>query len=255
MKIVYGPVSSWRLGASLGIDVICSKNKVCSFDCRYCQLTHTDRITTQQEAFISPEDLHQELTRALDQTTPDMVTLSGMGEPTLASNLDEIISEISNITDIPKAVLTNSTMLDKPSVQQALHRLDVIVAKLDAPNEQVFQQVNQPTPGISFEQTLKGIQEMKKAFSGRFDLQMMFYQDNKDVAKDMADLARRIDPDYVEINTPLRPCKVQPLSQELLDEICTYFTGVNVMSVYHSEKPHTQPLDKMELIKRRRDEL
>lgn len=35
---IYGPVSSWRLGKSLGVDVISSDKKICNFDCVYCQL-------------------------------------------------------------------------------------------------------------------------------------------------------------------------------------------------------------------------
>jgi len=38
--IIYGPVASWRLGKSLGIDLI-SREKTCSFDCIYCQLGKT----------------------------------------------------------------------------------------------------------------------------------------------------------------------------------------------------------------------
>jgi len=254
MKIVYGPVSSWRLGKSLGVDVICTKDKICSFDCKYCQLVHTRRITKEQGTFISPDALDQELAIALEQTTPDVITLSGMGEPTLARNLDEIISVIDKRTNLPKAVLTNSTLLYTASVQNSLQQLDIIIAKLDAPNPRLFQQINQPAGGVTFEDTLKGIRQMRKTFSGRFDLQMMFIEDNKDMGKEMAELARSIDPDYVEINTPLRPCKVQPLPQSILDGITTYFTDIKVMSVYHADKPMTDPLDKQELIRRRRME-
>jgi len=46
MKTVYGPVASWRLGKSLGVDLICSPKKICSFDCIYCQLEKTEKITS-----------------------------------------------------------------------------------------------------------------------------------------------------------------------------------------------------------------
>lgn len=254
MKIVYGPVASWRLGRSLGIDVICSKNKICSFDCTYCQLQHTERITTKQEAFINVDEMRQELAHALESTTADVVTLSGMGEPTLASNLSEIIQGIRQTTKLPIALLTNSTLLYKPETQQILKDIDIIVAKLDAPNQQLFQRINRPAKGVTFSQTLKGIKEMKNQFSGRFDLQMMFIDENKDEATAMAELARLIDPDVIELNTPLRPCKIAPLSQQDMDVIQTYFSNMSTISVYHSEKPKTDPIDKLELIQRRRME-
>ncbi len=254
MKIVYGPVASWRLGKSLGVDVICTKNKICSFDCTYCQLPYTERITAEQQSFINVNEMKQELSSALDHTSPDIITLSGMGEPTLASNLKDIIKGIRDTSNIPIALLTNSTVLYQTSLQEILQNIDIIVAKLDASNKTLFQKINQPAHEITFEKTLEGIHSMRQNFSGRFDLQMMFIQENKDAAEDMAELARGIDPDYVQLNTPLRPCPVPPLSEEVLDHIETYFSKNKTLSVYHSTKPKTTPLDKMDMIQRRRME-
>jgi len=83
----------------------------------------------------------------------------------------------------------------------------------------------------------------------------MFIDLNKKYASEMARLAREIKPDEVQINTPLRPCKVKPLPMDELDEIEKAFKGLNTISVYHSTKPMTDPLDKLELIQRRRTEL
>ena len=82
----------------------------------------------------------------------------------------------------------------------------------------------------------------------------MFMKENKDYAHELAKLAREIQPNEVQINTPLRPCHVKPLPMEELDEIEKKFIGLNTISVYHSPKPITDPLDKLELIKRRRQE-
>ena len=95
MKIIYGPVASWRLGKSLGVDLICSEKKICSFDCIYCQLEKTYRITRQRKSFISLDKLKKDLRHALHQTTPDVITLSGMGEPTLAKNISKAIQIIT----------------------------------------------------------------------------------------------------------------------------------------------------------------
>ena len=61
MKIVYGPVSSWRLGKSLGIDLICSEKKICSFDCIYCQLGKQSNKTTNRKDFISIDKMKNEV--------------------------------------------------------------------------------------------------------------------------------------------------------------------------------------------------
>ena len=41
MRVIYGPVPSWRLGRSLGVDPLGGGEKRCTFDCLYCQLGPT----------------------------------------------------------------------------------------------------------------------------------------------------------------------------------------------------------------------
>jgi len=142
-------------------------------------------------------------------------------------------------------------MYDK-NVQSDLKELDIIVAKLYETNQVIFQKISRPAEGITFEQTLRGIKELRRDFMGKFALQIMFMGENKDYAHELAKLAREIQPDEIQINTPLRPCNVKPLPKGELDEIEKKFTGLNTISVYHNPKPMTDPLDKLELIKRRR---
>ena len=151
MKIVYGPVSSWRLGSSLGIDLICSEKKICSFDCIYCQLGKQPNKTTHRNNFISIRDMEEEVSQVLQKITPDVITFSGLGEPTLALNMDLAIETIKKIIKIPLAVLTNSTLMYRDDVKKTLSHLDIVVAKLDAPNEKLFQEINQPAENITFE--------------------------------------------------------------------------------------------------------
>ena len=252
MKIVYGPVASWRLGRSLGVDLICSPKKICSFDCIYCQLEKTKKITSQREEFVSIQKLEKEVKNALKQTSSDVVTLSGTGEPTLAKNMQEAIDVIRNLTKIPIAILTNSTLLHDKNVQKTLKNIDIIVAKLDAPDKELFKMINRPAKDITFNNTIKGIKEMNNIFTGKFALQTMFMNENKNYSREIADLARDINPDEVQINTPLRPCNVKPLSKKEIQEIEKEFTGLNTITVFESPKPKTNPLDKIEIFKRRR---
>ncbi len=63
MGIIYGPVPSWRLGKSLGIDLLSTQGKTCSFDCVYCQLgrtiSHAQKIT-QQDVLNALDGLPEE---------------------------------------------------------------------------------------------------------------------------------------------------------------------------------------------------
>ena len=83
----------------------------------------------------------------------------------------------------------------------------------------------------------------------------MCINENKECAHQLVELAREIKPDEVQINTPTRSCDVIPLQKNELKKIEKMFHGLNTISVYTSRKPLTNPLDKAELIKRRRMEL
>jgi len=257
MKIIYGPVSSWRLGRSLGVDLICSKEKICSFDCIYCQLGKPWKKTSQRNNFVSIKKFEKELLNALKVTNSDVITFSGMGEPTLAKNMDLAIKKIRKISNLPLAVLTNSSLMNLEDVRITLSKLDIVVAKLDAPNEEIFQRVNQPADNITFKKTIDGIKKFKKIFTGKLALQIMFIHDNVQYVDEMARLTKNIGPDEVQINTPLRPCPIKPLTEKQIKHVEEKFRikGLNTISVYTSKKPKTTPLDKMELIKRRRTEV
>jgi len=253
MNITYGPVSSWRLGKSLGVDLICSTKKICSFDCVYCQLGKTCEKTTQRSNYISIDKMKKEISGSLETTNPDVITFSATGEPTLAKNLDNAIKETRKITNIPLAILTNSTLFNNKNVQKALLGLDIVVAKLDASNEKLFQEINKPAEEVNLKETLDGIKNFKEKFSGKFDIQIMFIKTNMDFAEEIADVVSKIKPDEVQINTPLRPCGVKPLHEKQIEGIEKIFRkkGLKTISVYKSTKPKTSPMDKIEIFKRR----
>ena len=60
LKYIYGPVYSWRMGMSLGIDPITTSKKICNYDCIYCQLGRTTQFYTERENFVVVEVLGKE---------------------------------------------------------------------------------------------------------------------------------------------------------------------------------------------------
>ena len=60
-KYIYGPVHSWRLGSSLGIDPLSQKDKICSFDCNYCQLGRARVYTCERKTYIPEEKITEEI--------------------------------------------------------------------------------------------------------------------------------------------------------------------------------------------------
>ena len=159
-KYIYGPVPSWRLGSSLGIDLLSQKEKICNFDCVYCQLDLTIKHMVDRRIYIPIEKVIEEL-KILPDARIDYVTFSGRGEPTLAENLGQAIKAIKLIRREPIAVLTNSSLMGLEEVRRELALADFVVAKLDACTPKSLQEINRPAKGIEFGNILKGIKELK----------------------------------------------------------------------------------------------
>lgn len=250
MKYLYGPVPSWRLGKSLGIDLI-SEEKTCTFDCVYCQLgKSTIRHIIKREVFVPTSAVIAEL-KNLPGIDIDYVTFSGTGEPTLAANLGEVILAVRKVFNKPVAVLTNSSLMCEPRVRQDLGLADKVVAKLDASSEEVFRDINRPTNGVTLAMIIEGIRKFAREYPGKLALQIMFVPQNRAYAEAIANLVKQIKPIEVEVNTPLRPCSVKPLPPEELSEIKKLFEPLKVYSVYDVKRPETKPMDEKETKKRR----
>ncbi len=250
MMAVYGPVPSWRLGASLGVDPIC-KRKVCSFDCVYCQLGRTTDKTAERRAFIRAPQLKKDLSKALGECEPEVVTFSGTGEPTLASNLGELVGIVRKATSIPVAILTNSSLVADEGVRNDLMGFDIVSVKLDASTPETFKRVNHPLPSIDFAQVLGGLRRFSEDFQGELHVQCMFVDENKGEADGIAGIARGLKPAIVHLDTPLRLSPAPPLAPEELSRIKEKFSGLNAISVYDIKKPAVEPIDAQETIVRR----
>lgn len=200
---VYGPVKSWRLGASLGIDLL-YVNSICSFKCLYCQLGKINIHSSERKVFVPTEKVMADLKNS-DWEAADVITFSGNGEPTLAANLGEAIHEIKAYTHKPIAVLTNSTLLNDPQVRFELREADQIFCKLDAADEATFVILNRPAAGITLKSVLEGIMKLRAEYIGRLAIQTMLMPLNRQGLEQLAESLKKIQPDEVQLNTPLRP--------------------------------------------------
>lgn len=200
---VYGPVRSWRVGMSLGVDLLFI-NSICSFRCLYCQLGKIEDHHAERRIFVSTEKVLRDL-EASPWADADIITLSGSGEPTLALNMGEVIQAIKNRTSKPVMVLTNGTTLGDPAVIEELCAADRVAVKLDAPNDRLLKIINQPTPGVTVRSIVEGAKALRQRYRGHLAVQMMFLPFNKAQLEDFAGLLNEIEPDELQLNTPLRP--------------------------------------------------
>ncbi len=200
---VYGPVQSWRVGQSLGVDLLL-QTSTCSFNCIYCQLGDIQLKTAKRKIYVPTEQVVWDLKNSAWQEA-DIITLSGSGEPTLALNLGEVIHFLKEYTHKPVMVLTNATLLLDPAVIQDLQEADQVACKLDAATEAGLQQMNRPVSGVSLSGIVAGIKNLKAHYNGKLSLQCMFMPTNRAEVEAMAELINTIQPDEVQLNTPKRP--------------------------------------------------
>jgi wyosine [tRNA(Phe)-imidazoG37] synthetase (radical SAM superfamily) len=215
---VYGPVKSWRLGASLGIDLLCV-DSICSFACVYCQLGKINRLTKTRRIFVSTEKVLEDLKNS-DWQAADVITFSGSGEPTLAKNLGEVIEKIKDFTGKPITVLTNSTLLNSKKVCAELARADKIFCKLDAWSEEVLRRVNRPHSDVSLAAVFSGIKLLRRDFKGYLAIQTMILSAPAPAEiKNFAEILMEINPDEVQLNLPTRPIPTEFVRESRGNEI------------------------------------
>jgi len=206
-QYIFGPVPSRRLGRSLGVDLV--PFKTCTYDCIYCQLGRTTNKTITREEYVPLDNVVNEVEQSLENgSSPDYITLSGSGEPTLYSKLGRTIERVKELTDVPVAVLTNGSLLWDPEVQDEVAQADLVVPSLDAGDQQLFQYVNRPHPKIIFEQMLDGLIAFRKRFQRLIWLEVFVLGGVTAVRAEIekiASYANKIQPDRIQLNTVARP--------------------------------------------------
>ena len=165
---IYGPIASRRLGRSLGINLLPTDRKLCSFDCVYCQYGPTigSTLSPAREPFPTVEDVLTAVEAAL-RAHPDInyVTFSGNGEPTLHPDFPAIASAVRRLRDRIRpgaelATFSNSTTVHLPRIQEALTIFDAPIMKLDAGDPETLAIINRPAPGVKLEGIIAGLRNV-----------------------------------------------------------------------------------------------
>ncbi|MBR3647282.1 MAG: radical SAM protein [Paludibacteraceae bacterium] len=187
-EIVYGPIHSRRLGVSLGMNLMPLTAKLCTFDCIYCECGFNNAspdgdgpngrksltLPTRSEVAAALEVKLKAL--QAEHITPDVITFSGNGEPTLHPEFLGIIEDTCRLRDAycPSAkvsVLSNATQLARPDVVEALMLCDNRILKLDSAITATMRLIDQP---VNADLTAERIIEMLGQFHGHFTLQTCF---------------------------------------------------------------------------------
>ncbi len=234
--IVYGPVSSRRLGRSLGVNLLPAGVKVCGFNCNYCQLGWTfdlvDPESLRKHRWPEAEEVGEAVGARLAAAKAageriDVLTVSGNGEPTLHPDFWRCMTALVEARDReapgrPIHVLTNGALLGTAQVVSGLNLADVVHVKVDAGWDGMFLEMNSPTFDVSLFDILTALPRLKD-----FGVQAMFTRGRRDNTTDdevakWVELVRKAGPSFVDLTTASRPPadgKVRPAPPEVLESI------------------------------------
>lgn len=179
--IVFGPVKSRRFGRSLGVNLLPLGNKVCNFNCVYCECGWTD-LNPSQIRYFTQEDILNAVEQAFaglqNKTSEiDCITFAGNGEPTMHPQFREIMQAVKILRDrhLPGkklVVLSNGALLNTKKVVEGLMAADLRVIKLDAGTESMFRKLNKPLSSRSLDWYI----EKLKGLRGNLILQTIFIE-------------------------------------------------------------------------------
>ncbi len=236
-KTVFGPVISRRLGVSLGINLLPTNAKICTFDCIYCECGWTDKGTnvgvlpTREEVVSKLEAI---LTDRKNNNQPiDAITFAGNGEPTMHPSFVEIVEDTLKLRKnlFPQArisVLSNATLIHKPRIVHVLQKVDDNILKLDSAFEETVRQINCPLGNFNLEKIIESL----KTFKGNLTIQTMFIRGeyegrkvNNTTEKEIAawlEVLRAINPGRLMVYTIARDTAapgIEAVDKAKLDEI------------------------------------
>ncbi len=178
-EIIFGPIKSRRLGVSLGINLLPTDYKFCTFNCVYCECGWTlkadkkIKLPAQEEVKIALEEVLQDYSE--NGKSIDSITFAGNGEPTIHPKFAEVIEDTIELRNLymPNAqisVLSNASQLNKTKVTDALKKVDKNILKLDAGTEKTYQLINQAQSHLKFDKII----DYLKSFQGNIIIQTLF---------------------------------------------------------------------------------
>lgn len=118
----------------------------------------------------------------------DYLTFIADGEPTLASNLAEIIKSVRDF-NINTAIITNSSTIDRPGVKESLKMVDWVSLKCDAYTEEVWHKINRPHGGLEPGKIKNGMIEFSRDYSGKMVTETMLVKGINDSEEELKSIA------------------------------------------------------------------
>ncbi|MBK9294284.1 MAG: radical SAM protein [Oligoflexia bacterium] len=210
--ITYGPIKSRRLGVSLGINLLGSGEKICSFNCPYCELGFTKlKMSEMKKAANYPtlEQLEAALRIKIVELTKndvklDSLSIVGNGEPTMYPLFPEAVEVVKKVRNelTPESkvgILTNGSTLQDAKVIKGLNMLDDRMIKLDAGNDAMLEKVDAPLVRMSINKLIQGTKKLNDVILQSFFVQGVIDNTTPGEIEDWIEVVGIIKPKLVHI--------------------------------------------------------
>jgi wyosine [tRNA(Phe)-imidazoG37] synthetase (radical SAM superfamily) len=211
LGLSYGPQISRRYGTTLGINFLGSIEKICSYDCPYCELGLTKVKMSHVKKGVSyptPSEIDQAMRNHVLLLTKEKkgineIVISGNGDPSLHPDFFEAVDVVKKARDelTPTtriAILSNGANLDEAKIIRAYNLIDDKIIKMDAGNDEMLRKIGNPSVRVTITKLIQGIRKIKSP-----TIQTMFLQGAIDNT-----LPGEID-EWIEVVGIIKPIAVQ----------------------------------------------
>lgn len=246
--IVFGPIKSRRLGTSLGVNVLPTTKKICNFNCVYCECGWNEDNSVTDKKLHSRAIIREALAKSLKEIKEEgielnSITFAGNGEPTIHPEFSEIVDDVIEFRnqyhpDAKITVLTNSTNLNKPTVFDALLKIDNPILKLDAGSNEMFKSINRiNTTSTSFQEILSNLKRFGE--KGVIQTLLLRGKHNNEIIDNTSDEEfnlylehlQKINPRYVMLYAIDRETPEQNLEKLSLEELESYAEKIRALGI------------------------
>lgn len=216
----------------------------------------TNCKTLERKEWVPFDEVIRQM-KAKINCNPDIITITGCGEPTLYSKIGKLIDKLKSMTDTKICVLTNGSLLGMPKIRQELLNADIVMPNLDAGDNETYQKVNRPHKDLSFDSMVEGLIGFGKLFQHQLWLEIFLIEGistSDSQLEKMAEIVDRISPDRIQLNTVTKPTREYcrgAVSREKMEQYSNLFGEKAEIIVNYSKahRPNDFPISYDELIK------
>jgi wyosine [tRNA(Phe)-imidazoG37] synthetase (radical SAM superfamily) len=219
--------------------------------------THSDKeagtwanIDLVEEGLIEASEFLRKINMKIES-----IALTGNGEPTLNPEFSEIVERVLEVRDnvfsgVPVVIYTNSSKVCERSVMNGLAMADVVIAKLDAVDEELREIINRPSNIPPVKDIVAGLGALRNCINGELAVDIMLVEigggeteeTNLSCLGELSAALLEIQPHHVYVQTPTKThieTSVKSVAKTELIESARYIrekTGYEVKPQYKKRR-------------------